>query len=192
MTRADVESASRSIAQSLGIPVIDLSLRPDENSGAFELLGSGRRRAVSAELVPSADDDAFILFTSSTTSQSKMVPLTHANVCRSAFNASAVLQLGPRDRSLNVLPLSHAHGLIFGLLAPLVAGSAVVCKRKGTRRHEEIRADSRSKCAADYGFVGRLDLQPARARHHWLGQYEVPPTRAKRQNCGRWLRRPVG
>jgi acyl-CoA synthetase (AMP-forming)/AMP-acid ligase II/acyl carrier protein len=127
LTRADVESASRSVAQSLGIPVIDLSLRPGEDSGAFDLLGSGTRRAVSAEHMPSADDDAFILLTSSTTSRPKMVPLTHANVCRSAFNASAVLQLGPRDRLLNVLPLSHAHGLISGLLAALAAGSAVVC-----------------------------------------------------------------
>jgi acyl-CoA synthetase (AMP-forming)/AMP-acid ligase II/acyl carrier protein len=127
LTRADMESPSRSIAHSLGITVIDLSLRPGEGGGAFDLLGSGSRRAVSTELVPSADDDAFILLTSSTTSLPKMVPLTHANVCRSAFNASVVLRLTPRDRLLNVLPLYHAHGLISGLLAALAAGSAAVC-----------------------------------------------------------------
>ena len=56
-----------------------------------------------------------------------MVPLTHASVCLSAYNAGAALALGPRDRLLNVLPLFHAHGLISGLLTALAAGSTVVC-----------------------------------------------------------------
>src|SRR5262249_298058 len=72
LTRADMESASRSVAHSLGIPVIDLSLRLGDDSRAFGLIGSGTGRVVSADLVPSTDDDAFILSTSSTTSQPKM------------------------------------------------------------------------------------------------------------------------
>ena len=72
-------------------------------------------------------DDAFILLTSGTTSRPKMVPLTHASVCLSAYNVGAALALGPRDRLLNVLPLFHGHGLISGLLAALAAGSSVVC-----------------------------------------------------------------
>ena len=72
-------------------------------------------------------DDAFILLTSGTTSRPKMVPLTHASVCLSAYNVGAALALGPRDRLLNVLPLFHAHGLISGVLAALAAGSSVVC-----------------------------------------------------------------
>ena len=44
-----------------------------------------------------------------------MVPMTHASVCLSAYNAGAALALGPRDRLLNVLPLFHAHGLISGV-----------------------------------------------------------------------------
>ena len=94
---------------------------------AFNFIGSGTRRAVSSELAPCADDDAFILLTSGTTARPKMVPLTHASVCRSAYNAGAVLQLEPGDRLLNVLPLFHAHGLISGLLTALAAGSSVVC-----------------------------------------------------------------
>jgi acyl-CoA synthetase (AMP-forming)/AMP-acid ligase II/acyl carrier protein len=127
LTRMDLESASRSVAHNLGIPVIDLSPRPGEDSGAFDLLGSGTRRAVGGDLMPTADDDAFVLFTSSTTSRPKMVPRTHANVCHAAFNMGAVLQLGPRDRLLSMMPLFHAHGLISGLVAALAAESAVVC-----------------------------------------------------------------
>ena len=91
------------------------------------LLGSGTGRAVGNEPASSADNDAFILLTSGTAARPKMVPLTHASVCRSAYNAGAALALGPRDRLLNVLPLFHAHGLISGLLTALAAGSTVVC-----------------------------------------------------------------
>lgn len=56
-----------------------------------------------------------------------MVPLTHRNVCLSAYNAGHVLSLTSRDRLLNVLPLFHAHGLISGLLTALAAGSSVIC-----------------------------------------------------------------
>jgi acyl-CoA synthetase (AMP-forming)/AMP-acid ligase II/acyl carrier protein len=126
LTRADMESACRTVAHSLGIPVVDLMLWPTKDLGAFDPLRSGTQAGASAEL-PSPDDDAFLLLTSSTTSNPKIVPLTHGNVCRSAFNASSVLQLRPRDRSLQVLPLFYAHGLVTGLLAALVAGSSAVC-----------------------------------------------------------------
>jgi acyl-CoA synthetase (AMP-forming)/AMP-acid ligase II/acyl carrier protein len=127
LTLADMDSACRNVAHSLGIPVIDLSPRPSEGPGAFTLVGSGTHGGTGGGRVPTANDHAFILFTSGTTSRPKMVPLTHASVCLSAYNAAAVLQLDPRDRLLNVLPLFHAHGLISGLLTALAAGSSVVC-----------------------------------------------------------------
>src|SRR5262249_60710460 len=108
------------------LPVIDLSPRADEGPWAFNLVGSGTRRIVGGEFAASAND-AFILFTSGTSSRPKMVPLTHAAVCLSAYNVGATLALGPRDRLLNVLPLFHGHGLISGVLAALAAGSSVVC-----------------------------------------------------------------
>jgi amino acid adenylation domain-containing protein len=127
LTRADLDSASRGVAHTLGIPVFDLSPRPRDGPGAFDLAGGPpQRRPVDDGLAPGTDD-AFILLTSGTAARPKMVPLTHASVCLSAHNAGAVLALGPRDRLLNVLPLFHAHGLISGLLAALAAGSSVVC-----------------------------------------------------------------
>ena len=126
LTCADVDSASRRVAHTLGIPVIDLSPRPNEGPGAFSLFGSAPPRAIGSGLEPGAHD-AFVLLTSGSTAQPKMVPLTHASVCLSAYNAGATLALGPQDRLLNVLPLFHAHGLISGLLTALAAGSGVVC-----------------------------------------------------------------
>ena len=126
LTRADVDSASRGIAYSLGIPVIDLSQRSREVPGAFSLVCPAARPAVVGELAAGADD-AFILLTSGSTAQPKLVPLSQASVCRSAYNAGAALALESQDRLLNVLPLVHAHGLISGLLTALAAGSSVVC-----------------------------------------------------------------
>ena len=126
LTRADMNSASRHVAHTLGIPVIDLSTRPNEGAGAFSIVGQATRRIVDDEFASSADD-AFILLTSGSTSRPKMVPLTHASVCLSAYNVGTTLALEPRDRLLSVLPLFHGHGLISGVLAALAAGSSVVC-----------------------------------------------------------------
>ena len=126
LTHADLNSASRRVAHILGIPVIDVSARPNEGAGAFSIVGQAPQRAVDVAFASSADD-AFILLTSGSTSRPKTVPLTHASVCLSAGNVCTALALGSRDRLLSVLPLFHGHGLISGLLAALAAGSSVVC-----------------------------------------------------------------
>jgi amino acid adenylation domain-containing protein len=126
LTRVDVDSPSRGVAHALGIPVIDLSRRPNAGPGEFSLLSSETRRAA-GDLLAARSDDAFILLTSGTTSRPKMVPLTHESVCLSAYNAAMAFGLGPRDRLLSVLPLFHAHGLISGMLTALGIGSSLVC-----------------------------------------------------------------
>jgi acyl-CoA synthetase (AMP-forming)/AMP-acid ligase II/acyl carrier protein len=126
LTRADLNSASRRVAHILGIPIIDVSTRPNEGAGAFCIVGQAPQRVVDYEFASSVDD-AFILLTSGSTSWPKTVPLTHASVCLSAHNVCANLALRSRDRLLSVLPLFHGHGLISGLVAALTAGSSVVC-----------------------------------------------------------------
>ena len=73
------------------------------------------------------DDVALVLHTSGTTSRPKIVPIRHRNLARSAVNIAGSLAMTARDRSLNVMPLFHIHGLLAGLLAPLSAGGSVVC-----------------------------------------------------------------
>jgi acyl-CoA synthetase (AMP-forming)/AMP-acid ligase II/acyl carrier protein len=124
LTRAGIDSASREVADTLGIPIVDLSPQPSE--GVFALQGPTAGTIADGELA-SSTDDAFVLLTSGTSSRPKTVPLTHAAVCRSAYNVGAVLALAPHDRLLNVLPLFHVHGLVSGLVAALAAGSSVVC-----------------------------------------------------------------
>lgn len=76
---------------------------------------------------PTADDQVLVLHTSGTTSRPKIVPLRQRNLARSARNIAVSLELTAADRSLNVMPLFHIHGIMAGLLAPLSAGGSVAC-----------------------------------------------------------------
>ncbi|HEX5666350.1 MAG TPA: AMP-binding protein, partial [Hyphomicrobium sp.] len=101
-----------------------------EGCGAFrfatDTVSQGDEALGAVDLVR-PEDVALILHTSGTTSRPKVVPLTQRNVCASAAHIVDTLRLTPGDRSLNIMPLFHIHGLIAGLLAPMAAGSAVFC-----------------------------------------------------------------
>jgi acyl-CoA synthetase (AMP-forming)/AMP-acid ligase II len=119
-------SPALAAAAKLGVPSITLT--PDGASGAGAFMVSGDSRGAAARPGPAeADDIALILHTSGTTSRPKIVPLTQANVTRSAENIAATLEFTGQDRGLNIMPLFHIHGLIAGLLAPLSRGGAVFC-----------------------------------------------------------------
>ena len=92
---------------------------------AIELVADQHGGSVSRR--PEADNEALVLHTSGTTSRPKIVPLRQRSVAMSARNIAASLDLTSDDRSLNVMPLFHIHGLMAGLLAPLAAGGSVVC-----------------------------------------------------------------
>ena len=126
VTRADMNSASRDAARVLDIAVIDFVAGPAHDLGGCVFIAPAIGPANTGG-ASRGDDDAFILLTSGTAARPKMVPLTHRNVCLSAYNAGHVLSLTTHDRLLNVLPLFHAHGLISGLLTALTAGSSVIC-----------------------------------------------------------------
>ncbi len=81
---------------------------------------------VAGGATPTADDAGLLLHTSGTTSRPKVVPISQRNLARSASNIAKSLSLTSADRSLNVMPLFHIHGLMAGLLAPLSVGATVV------------------------------------------------------------------
>jgi acyl-CoA synthetase (AMP-forming)/AMP-acid ligase II len=121
-------SPARSAATALGVPVIELALRPN---GSFDLSGTldagtpGAGAALPG--LAEADDVALVLHTSGTTSRPKMVPLTQKNLCASARNIGSTLELSESDLCLNVMPLFHIHGLVACVLASLAAGGGTIC-----------------------------------------------------------------
>ena len=129
--RNDSGSAAREAAAET--PTVSLTLDGSLSDGGGSLLlaaesgdtsGAGPP-PVSAE--PAATDVALVLHTSGTTSRPKIVPLLQQNLARSASGIAESLALTGKDRSLNVMPLFHIHGLLAGLLAPLSAGGSVAC-----------------------------------------------------------------
>ena len=126
MVQSDLASPARTVAQARGLPVIELVPCCEAEAGRFTLRGEHRPLPADAVTVQ-PDDVALLLPTSGTTSQPKIVPLTHRNLCISAQNFGRTLELTRQDRCLNIMPLFHIHGLIGALLSSLVAGASVVC-----------------------------------------------------------------
>ena len=125
IVEAGIDSPARSVARGRGLDVIELEVEPDQGAGLFTLHGPGRHAG--HERPARADDIALLLHTSGTTSRPKLVPLMHRNLTASALAIVRTLAVDADDRCLGVMPLFHIHGLVASLLAPLAAGSSVVC-----------------------------------------------------------------
>jgi amino acid adenylation domain-containing protein len=126
IVQAGMDSPARAVAQASSLPIIELSPVLGAEAGLFTLTGEVHRRIVPREFAQ-PDDVGLVLHTTGTTSQPKIVPLTHTNICAEAYNNWVALGLVARDRCLNVLPLFHTYGLIGTILASLVGGASVVC-----------------------------------------------------------------
>jgi oxalate---CoA ligase len=122
VVRLGSDSPARDVAQRQGITVIELS---PEEVGGFTLVGNehaGPLRTGFAE----TEDVALVLPTSGTTSRSKLVPLTHANIYAAARNVRTALGLTCNDRYLNVTRLFYSQGIML-TIASLYAGASVIC-----------------------------------------------------------------
>jgi acyl-CoA synthetase (AMP-forming)/AMP-acid ligase II len=121
-----MDSPAIEVAQARGVAV--LRLRAGEKAGVFGLGDSpGAQGAGEAPDLAEPSDVALVMHTSGTTSRPKIVPLTHANITRSAANIARSLALTSQDRCLNIMPLFHIHGLMAAILATIESGASVVC-----------------------------------------------------------------
>jgi long-chain acyl-CoA synthetase len=72
------------------------------------------------------DDISTLLYTSGTTSDPKGVMLSHGNLEAEAVSVFSVIDVGPKDAILGILPLFHALAQMANLLLPLAVGMRVV------------------------------------------------------------------
>ncbi len=90
-----------------------------------KLRDKAKRLANMTDAAPAEDDVAAIIYTSGTTGHSKGVVLTHRNIVWDADAVKCIVKLGPGDRMLSILPLSHTYECTLGLVLPVLNGAHV-------------------------------------------------------------------
>jgi long-chain acyl-CoA synthetase len=111
-----ITTQTKERAATLGIPLHEMELLPDKARGKTPL--------PKADIAP--DDLAEVMFTSGTTGEPKGTMLTHRNLLSSALAATQIFPIGPSQRLLSFIPLSHIFEQGPGFLCVLVAGASVV------------------------------------------------------------------
>mgnify|MGYP005781421367 FL=1 len=89
-----------------------------------ELIKEGNREFIDAKI--SNKDMNIMLFTSGTTSQSKVVALSHKNICSNLMDIAKVLDVNSNDVFLSILPIHHVFECTVGFLFSLYRGAQTV------------------------------------------------------------------
>lgn len=84
------------------------------------LISEGNREFIEAKINP--EEMNMMLFTSGTTSESKVVALCHRNLCSNLMDITRVIDIDSNDRILSFLPLHHVFECTVGFLFSLYRG----------------------------------------------------------------------
>lgn len=72
------------------------------------------------------EEMSIMLFTSGTTSKSKIVALSHKNICTNLMDIGSILDVTKEDTFLSILPLHHVFECTVGFLFSLYKGASTV------------------------------------------------------------------
>ena len=86
-----------------------------------EFVEAGDRSFIDAKINP--EEMSIMLFTSGTTSKSKVVALSHKNMVSNVMDFASVLDIDSSDRILSFLPLHHVFECTVGMLYSLYIGA---------------------------------------------------------------------
>ena len=89
-----------------------------------KLVDEGHKEFLEAKIDP--NKMSIMLFTSGTTSESKVVALSHTNICSNLMDLGNTLDVTSKDILLSVLPLHHVFECTVGLLFSLYVGAQTV------------------------------------------------------------------
>jgi len=113
---AIVSSQTLARAQTLGLPLYQMEVLPD----------LARQCAPLEKAALTGDDLAEVVFTSGTTGDPKGAMLSHRNILSNAIAATQIFPIGPKQRLLSFLPLSHMFEQLGGFFTVLLAGASVI------------------------------------------------------------------
>ena len=89
-----------------------------------KLIEEGNKEFLNAQINPK--EMSMMLFTSGTTSKSKVVALSHENICTNLMDIGSVLDVTQEDIFLSVLPIHHVFECTVGFLFSLYKGAETV------------------------------------------------------------------
>ena len=96
-----------------------------DDSGATLLIADGESTELASRVSTITPDAALLLYTSGTTGPPKGVPITAESVRACIDGLADAWEWTPDDLLVHGLPLNHVHGLVLGLLGPLMVGSSL-------------------------------------------------------------------
>src|SRR5207237_218875 len=151
-------------ARSLGIPLHEMELLPD----------LARNKEPLAKAALAVDALAEVVFTSGTTGEPKGAMLTHGNVLSNALAATKIFPLGPHQRLLSFVPLSHMFEQMAGFFC-LLRSLPLHRLGCGRARPRAWRSLARHGCRRPAGLrhdrvLARADLQSPWSQSPWLGR----------------------
>jgi len=103
-------------AKALSLPLHEMERLPD----------LARQCAPLEKADLTGEDLAEVVFTSGTTGEPKGAMLSHGNVLSNAIAATQIFPIGPKQRLLSFLPLSHMFEQLGGFFTVLLAGASVI------------------------------------------------------------------
>ena len=86
-----------------------------------ELMEKGNKKFLDAKI--NNETMGFMLFTSGTTSESKVVALSHKNICENLMDLAKVMDINENDKILSFLPVHHVFECTVGFLFALYKGA---------------------------------------------------------------------
>ena len=121
------DTAARQVAEHKGLTIIEAT-PSEEKILDFRIIMPQLISASAADEPdePDSTAPAFILQTSGTAAEPKLIPFSHSNMLAAVARVQDWFNLTPRDRCLSVSPLFYSHGLKVTLFTPLLSGGTVV------------------------------------------------------------------
>ena len=89
-----------------------------------KLIDKGNREFINAEI--NAEEMSIMLFTSGTTSKSKVVALSHKNICSNLMDIGSIIDVTSEDVLLSILPIHHVFECTVVFLFSLYKGAQTV------------------------------------------------------------------
>jgi len=116
-------SEARASAERRGIVILEVAPAGQGRLGLDIVVQPGGALAPDTESCPCSP--AFILQTSGTTAEPKLIPFSHANMLAAAARLRTWFKLTPQDRCLSVSPPYYSHGLKVTIFTPLLTGGSI-------------------------------------------------------------------